>query len=55
MGQSDLELLLLARLRRGVQVIYDPTNLYMVHLDRKSDGEAHTDLNDFIAKWDNAR
>lgn len=38
-----------------VQVIYDPSNFYLVHMDRKNDPAMRRDLETFIEDWDNVR
>lgn len=38
-----------------LQAIYDPSNFYLVHLDRKSGEDARLNLENFIKKWDNVR
>lgn len=37
------------------QAIYHPTNLYLIHLDRKSGDDARRELEAFIAGWPNVR
>lgn len=38
-----------------VQVIYDPSNFYLVHMDRKNEPAMRRDLETFIEDWDNVR
>lgn len=37
------------------QAIYDPSNFYLVHLDRKDNDSIREDLENFIKDWDNVR
>lgn len=38
-----------------MKVIYDPSNFYLVHMDRKNEPAMRRDLENFIEDWDNVR
>lgn len=39
----------------GLKAIYDSSNFYLVHLDRKSGADVRVELEGFIKEWDNVR